>query len=221
MRSRRNFSRISQISSPSRELSKRRISNIDIKEIVNKSPRYEITSPYSSKPLKKERSSFTPNFSPLGQYAFYFPKSRGKQSIQYKKLSIGLMPAKTRENLRYKNQSLEECDSYQNLNGVSTPPEEEINQLRTLSPFSEIMDEQLRKYIEHPVGKFGKLKFNRQSDIVDDSGTYSTNESRKKISSKFLFMQKKEEKSRPPKSVSIVSKIRSGKFTKLRGRNYK
>ena len=134
---------------------------------------------------------------------------------------IGLIPAKTRENLRYKTQSLEECDSYKNLNAVSTPPEEDLNQLRTLSPFSEIMDEQLRKYIENPIGKFGKLKLNRHSDIVDDSGTYSTNESRKKISSKFLYVQKKEEKTRAPKSVSIVSKIRSGKFTKLRGRNYK
>lgn len=219
---RKNSSRVSQIPSASRELSKRRISNYDIKEILTKSPRREIASPYSSNIMKNERSSFTPNYSPINHNNFYFPHRQKSVSRQSNKLTIGLMPTRTKENLRYKSQSLEESESYKNLNGVSTPPEEEIMELRTLSPFSEIIDDQIRRYIESPAGKLGKMKLSRYSGFIEDSGTYSTNESRKKISSKLLKgIGSKDSKAKSPKSVSIFSKLHSGKFNKLRSRRYK
>ena len=219
---RKNSSRASQIPSASRELSKRRISNFDIKEILSKSPRHEITSPFSTNAMKNERSSCTPSYSPMSRNDFYFPLRQKSVYRKNNKITIGLMPTRAKENLRYKSQSLEESESYKNLNGVSTPPEEEIMEQRTISPFSEIIDEQIRRYIESPAGKLGEINLSRYSGFIEDSGTYSTNESGNKISSKGLKGKgRKNSKVKSPKSVSIFSKLHSGKFTKLRSRKYK
>jgi hypothetical protein len=214
VRSRQTLSRISQYS-PSQDLIKRPISTYEFPEsLLLKSPKRELNSPYSTIISSKIQRSATPNLSPMSPKYFYFPKT--EKSPTAKKLTIGFIQRK-KENLRYNSQPLEESESYKNLNGVSTPPEEEAPIQRSVSPFSEIIDEQIKNYIDSQAHRVGKLFLGQRSNFMDDSTNYSTNDSRKKKVGK----GKRKISSRSPKSVSIMDKICYGKMFKLRSRKYK
>ena len=214
-RSRKTLSKLSQGSPASKELIKRPISNYELPEyFLLRSPKREITSPYSTFISKKDTRSATPSLSSMSPKIFYFPNAG--RSFKSKKLTIGLMPLK-KENFRYNSHGLEESESYKNLNGVSTPPEEEVTVQRSVSPFSDIIDEQIRKYIDNHEQKIGKLRFDSPA-YVEDSANYSTNESRKKA---LKYANKKKNNKRTPKAFSIMHKIAYENMFKLRFRKNK
>ena len=129
---------------------------------------------------------------------------------------------KKKENLRYLNSSLEE--STKNFNGVSTPPEELLFHHRTPSPFSEIIDEQLDRYINPPFSRLTGLDLPKKSyGGIEDSYQYSTAESRKKNLNK-VSLERKFKCPEPPKTpppFSIYSKIRPGNLKSVHSKKFK
>ena len=215
-RSRKTLSKFIQHSPGSKESIKRPISNYEIPEyFLLRSPKREITSPYLTYVLKKDTRSATPSLSSMSPKSFYFPKA--SRSFKSKKLTIGLMPLK-KENFRYNSNGLEESESYMNLNVVSTPPEEEVTVQRSVSPFSEIIDEQIRKYIDNHEQRIGKLRFNDRTGSLEDSANYSTNDSRKK---RLEIMERRKNIKKTSKAFSIMDKIAYGNMFKLRCRKHK
>ena len=129
-----------------------------------------------------------------------------------KNLSMGFSSSRRPENFRYSDKTLEENESYKNLNGVSTPPEEDPVRNRCTSPFSDIIDQDLSNYMNQQIPKLSKLELPKNSyGFIQDSYQYSTADSRKRDSSKFSF-EKKVKTPEPPKApppYSIYSKMYS------------
>lgn len=149
------------------------------------------------------------------------PKKKNFKTYLRKKDFSRFSSHKPEENLRYKEKPLEECESFKNLNGVSTPPEEEKYYDRSISPFSDIIDQDLRNYIGEP-SKLSRLELPQKSlGCIEDSYQYSTAESGKRESYKFFF-EKKLKVHKPPKTpppFSIFSKMKQ--ISSIRVRNKK
>ena len=215
-RSRKTLSKFIQHSPASKDSYRRPISNCEIPEyFLLRSPKREIVSPYSTFIGKKDSRSATPSLSSMSPKFSYFPNARS--SFKSKKLTIGLMPLK-KENLRYNSHSLEESESYKNLNGVSTPPEEEVAVQRSVSPFSEIIDEQIRRYIDSNGDRIGKLRFKDRAGFVEDSANYPTNDSRKK---RLKIVDRRKNGKKGSKAFSIMDQIAYGNMFNLRCRKHK
>ena len=170
-------------------------------------------------PRKKSIQSPNTSVSPISK-RFQKLKKKARISTQEKihklsnlsNLSMGFSSSRRPENFRYSDKTLEENESYKNLNGVSTPPEEDPVRDRCISPFSDIIDQDLSNYMNEHVPKLSRLDLPKYSyGLVQDSYQYSTAESRKRESSKFSF-EKKMKAPEPPKTpppFSIYSKIYS------------
>ena len=138
-------------------------------------------------------------------------KKRKQTSIQKPdRMILGFSSSRRPENCRYKERTLEECESFNHLNGVSTPPDEDPVYDRSISPFSDIIEEDLKNYINQASSKLSKLELPKKSfGYIEDSFQYSTAESRKRESYKFSF-EKNAKTPEPPKTpppLSIYSKI--------------
>ena len=92
---------------------------------------------------------------------------------------------------------------------------------RSISPFSDIIDQDLRNYIGEP-SKLSRLELPQKSlGCIEDSYQYSTAESGKRESYKFFF-EKKLKVHKPPKTpppFSIFSKMKQ--ISSIRVRNKK
>lgn len=152
----------------------------------------------------KEFPQSTPRLSTKPKKSLKKLKKSSKRTKSKSSLQINLL--KKKENLRYLNESLE--DSIKNFNGVSTPPEENIIRHRTPSPFSDIIDEQLDKYINSPFVRLNKLDLPKTSfGGIEDSYQYSTAESRKKNLGK-VSLEKKIKFPQAPKTPPPFSNYR-------------
>jgi hypothetical protein len=216
------LSRVTQRPSLSREKLLSHISNHEIHEMLSfsKSPIRDISKHSSSIFNTKDFPSSTPRVTRRAPKDLKRRKSSSKKSISKSKLLSKL--SKKAENLRYGNNSLEE--SCKKINGVSTPPEEETGRERSLSPFSEIIEEQLNIYINSPITKMNKLDLPKKSlGYVEDSYQYSTAESRKKNYYKISLdrQNKLPEPPRTPPPFSILAKIKAGSFRRSSSRRYK
>ena len=215
-------SRVTQRSSISRKKLLSEISNHEIQDFMmfSKSPKRNISKHSSSIYFTKEFPASTPRVQRQIKRVNKRRKTSSKNSIG--KSSLLAKFSKKTENLRYGNLDLEE--SCKNINGVSTPPDEEVSHQKSLSPFSEIIDEQLNIYINSPISRVSKLELPKNFlGYIEDSYQYSTADSRKKNFYK-VSLDKKIKIPEPPKTpppFSILSKIKPGNFRRSSSRNYK
>ena len=216
------LSRVTQRPSISREKLLSQISNHEIHDLLifSKSPYKDISKHSSSIFSTKEFPSSTPRVMSHVKKVNKRRKTSSKKSIS--KSSLLTKFSKKTENLRYGNSSFEE--SCKNINGVSTPPDEEVSRQKSLSPFSEIIDEQLNIYINSPITRLTKLELPKKSlGFIEDSYQYSTAESRKKNFYK-VSLDKQNRLPEPPRTpppFSILSKIKAGSIRRSSSRKYK
>ena len=215
-------SRVTQRSSISRKKLLSEISNHEIHDmlIFSKSPNRNISKHSSSIFMTKEFPTSTPRVHRQMKKVNKISKTSSKKPRS--KSSLLTKFCKKVQNMRYGNLDVEE--SCKSINGVSTPPDEEISYQKSPSPFSEIIDEQLNIYLNSPITRIAKLELPKKSlGFIEDSYQYSTADSRKKNFYK-VSLDKKIKLPEPPKTpppFSILSKIKSGNFRRSSSRNYK
>jgi hypothetical protein len=176
----------------------------------------------------KLQASYTPNRSSSISKPSPQPKPKPKKNKLRKKsnrkISLGFSTNRKTENFRYAQKNLEECESYKNLNGVSTPPEDESVLDRSTSPFSDVIQQELSNYINQSAFGISRLELPKvYSGYTEDSYQYSTTESRKRESYKFSF-EKNVKTPEPPKTpvpFSIYSKIYSISSVRIRNKKCK
>lgn len=207
------------------------IQNLNLNEIfgISKFPMHDLKKHYST--IFNRKASYqlaNASSSPLSrrhhQYKKKDKKHKQRNSQKTYKLSLGSISNRRSENMRYNEKGLEECESYKNFNGVSTPPDEERAYNGKTSPFSDIIDKDLSSYINEPISKLGKLSIPRKSlYTTEDSYQYSTAESRKQDSYKFSFERNARTPQLPltPPPCSIYTKIHGISFMRLRNKKFK
>jgi hypothetical protein len=159
------------------------------------------------KSLRTGYNSFIPTLKKTQFVEKPFSTPYEQISVIMKSQKLKFNSSRKKENLRYQQKNLEETESNQNLNVISTPPEE-ISYERSVSPFSDIIEQDLSQYLNQNLSGFSKLSRPNYLDIcIENNSLYSIPS--RKTDTIMLSNEKSAKTPEPPKypPFSIFSKI--------------